>query len=191
MSSAQFARSVSMSKDSAAPTTAAAPSRALVLLLATGGGLAVASLSCSQPMRSVLGADIGASTRAIGFDVGLRHRSRRTQPLECRALHGLFHWFGDRLRRTCAAANAMGLDGCDRAGDGVGSSGDARSVVAVYGTGEIGCASPSRIARTANPSCQLAVKALLPGEHSCPRRARVGRGAIRRSRVFLSRLTHF
>lgn len=45
----------------------AAPSRALVLLLATGAGLAVASLYYSQPMLGVLGADIGASTRAVGF----------------------------------------------------------------------------------------------------------------------------
>ncbi len=39
----------------------------LVLLLATGAGLAVAALYYSQPMLGVLGADIGASTRAIGF----------------------------------------------------------------------------------------------------------------------------
>ena len=53
----------------AAPSSSVttAPSRALVLLLATGAGLAVASLYYSQPMLGVLGADIGASTRAIGF----------------------------------------------------------------------------------------------------------------------------
>lgn len=39
----------------------------LVLLLATGAGLAVASIYYSQPMLGVLGADIGASTRAVGF----------------------------------------------------------------------------------------------------------------------------
>ena len=39
----------------------------LVLLLASGAGLAVASLYYSQPMLGVLGADIGASGRAIGF----------------------------------------------------------------------------------------------------------------------------
>jgi predicted MFS family arabinose efflux permease len=39
----------------------------LVLLLATGAGLSVASLYYAQPMLGVLGADIGASTRAVGF----------------------------------------------------------------------------------------------------------------------------
>ncbi|CAN5892279.1 MFS transporter [soil metagenome] len=39
----------------------------LVLLLAMGAGLAVAALYYSQPMLGVLGADIGASTRTIGF----------------------------------------------------------------------------------------------------------------------------
>jgi predicted MFS family arabinose efflux permease len=39
----------------------------LVLLLATGAGLAVASIYYSQPMLGVLGADIGASGRAVGF----------------------------------------------------------------------------------------------------------------------------
>lgn len=59
-------------------TTPAAPSSpstvpasplpgALVLLLATGAGLAVASLYYSQPMLGVLGADIGAGDRAIGL----------------------------------------------------------------------------------------------------------------------------
>lgn len=39
----------------------------LVLLLATGAGLAVAALYYNQPMLGVLGADIGASDRALGF----------------------------------------------------------------------------------------------------------------------------
>jgi len=39
----------------------------LVLLLATGAGLAVASLYYNQPMLGVLGADIGASSREVGF----------------------------------------------------------------------------------------------------------------------------
>ncbi|PLC07134.1 MFS transporter [Variovorax sp. RO1] len=39
----------------------------LVLLLAAGAGLSVASLYYVQPMLGVLGADIGASTRAVGF----------------------------------------------------------------------------------------------------------------------------
>lgn len=39
----------------------------LVLLLASGAGLAVASIYYSQPMLGVLGADIGASTREVGF----------------------------------------------------------------------------------------------------------------------------
>lgn len=40
---------------------------ALVLLLATGAGLAVAALYYSQPMLAILGADMQASDRAIGF----------------------------------------------------------------------------------------------------------------------------
>ena len=39
----------------------------LVLLLASGAGLAVAAIYYSQPMLGVLGADIGASDRAIGL----------------------------------------------------------------------------------------------------------------------------
>ena len=52
--------------------TALTPSEAdlpatLVLLLATGAGLAVASLYYSQPMLGVLGVELGASTRALGW----------------------------------------------------------------------------------------------------------------------------
>lgn len=39
----------------------------LVLLLAAGAGLSVASLYYSQPMLGILGADIGASDRAVGL----------------------------------------------------------------------------------------------------------------------------
>ena len=42
-------------------------SRSLILLLATGAGLAVASLYYSQPMLGVLADDIGASERAVGM----------------------------------------------------------------------------------------------------------------------------
>ncbi|KAB0665157.1 MFS transporter [Oryzomonas japonica] len=42
-------------------------SAALVLFLAAGAGLSVASLYYSQPMLGVLGADIGASDRAVGW----------------------------------------------------------------------------------------------------------------------------
>ncbi|WP_390345493.1 MFS transporter [Variovorax boronicumulans] len=52
-------------------TPAAAPGHglpaSLILLLAAGAGLSVASLYYAQPMLGVLGADIGASTRAVGF----------------------------------------------------------------------------------------------------------------------------
>jgi len=53
-------------------TAAAAPAErdlpaSLVLLLATGAGLSVASLYYAQPMLGVLGADIGASARSVGF----------------------------------------------------------------------------------------------------------------------------
>lgn len=48
-------------------TSHAALSPRLVLLLASGAGLAVASLYYSQPMLGVLGADIGASTREVGL----------------------------------------------------------------------------------------------------------------------------
>lgn len=39
----------------------------LILLLAVGAGLSVASLYYSQPMLGILGADIGASDRAVGL----------------------------------------------------------------------------------------------------------------------------
>ncbi len=51
----------------APPAAAPALPASLVLLLATGAGLAVAALYYSQPMLGVLGADIGASARAVGF----------------------------------------------------------------------------------------------------------------------------
>lgn len=51
----------------ALPAAAPALPASLVLLLATGAGLAVAALYYSQPMLGVLGADIGASARAVGF----------------------------------------------------------------------------------------------------------------------------
>lgn len=43
------------------------PAPALVLLLASGAGLSVASLYYSQPMLGILAADIGAGSAAIGF----------------------------------------------------------------------------------------------------------------------------
>lgn len=52
--------------DAAAPATRDLPA-SLVLLLATGAGLSVASLYYAQPMLGVLGADIGASARSVGF----------------------------------------------------------------------------------------------------------------------------
>ncbi|MDQ0025102.1 putative MFS family arabinose efflux permease [Variovorax paradoxus] len=50
----------------AAPAACDLPT-SLVLLLATGAGLSVASLYYAQPMLGVLGADIGASARSVGF----------------------------------------------------------------------------------------------------------------------------
>lgn len=50
----------------AAPEERGLPA-SLVLLLATGAGLSVASLYYTQPMLGVLGADIGASPRSVGF----------------------------------------------------------------------------------------------------------------------------
>ena len=52
--------------EGAAPAAHDLPA-SLVLLLATGAGLSVASLYYAQPMLGVLGADIGASGRAVGF----------------------------------------------------------------------------------------------------------------------------
>ncbi|MGJ7491600.1 MFS transporter [Variovorax sp. ZT4R33] len=51
----------------ASPAAAPALPGSLVLLLATGAGLAAATLYYSQPMLGVLGADIRASARAVGF----------------------------------------------------------------------------------------------------------------------------
>ncbi len=51
----------------ASPGPAASLPFALVLLLAMGAGLGVAAIYYSQPMLGVLGADIGASARAIGL----------------------------------------------------------------------------------------------------------------------------
>ena len=68
MSSMQSADAVLAHSIATPPPAAVAKLPApLVLLLATGAGLAVASLYYSQPMLGVLGADIGASTRAIGL----------------------------------------------------------------------------------------------------------------------------
>jgi predicted MFS family arabinose efflux permease len=47
--------------------TQAGPSRSLVLLLATGAGLSVASLYYSQPMLGVLGPDLQAGDRLVGL----------------------------------------------------------------------------------------------------------------------------
>lgn len=47
--------------------SASAPSRGLILLLATGAGLSVATLYYSQPMLGVLGVDIQAGERAVGM----------------------------------------------------------------------------------------------------------------------------
>ena len=66
MSSIQPAQAIA-SHPAVASTALPALSPSLVLLLATGAGLAVAALYYSQPMLGVLGADIGASTRAVGF----------------------------------------------------------------------------------------------------------------------------
>lgn len=51
----------------AQPASSADPSRSLVLLLATGAGLSVASIYYSQPMLGVLGADLGADSSSIGL----------------------------------------------------------------------------------------------------------------------------
>ena len=49
------------------PTPTNGLSAGLTLLLASGAGLAVASLYYAQPMLGVLGPDIGASDRAVGL----------------------------------------------------------------------------------------------------------------------------
>jgi predicted MFS family arabinose efflux permease len=51
----------------ATPAAREGLSRRLVALLATGAGFAVAALYYSQPMLGVIGADTGASDRAIGW----------------------------------------------------------------------------------------------------------------------------
>ncbi len=50
-----------------APESAAGLPPALTLLLASGAGFGVAALYYAQPMLGVLGADIGASDRLVGF----------------------------------------------------------------------------------------------------------------------------
>ena len=50
-----------------APAPASGLPASLILLLATSAGLAAAALYYSQPLLGVLGADIGASARAVGF----------------------------------------------------------------------------------------------------------------------------
>jgi predicted MFS family arabinose efflux permease len=50
-----------------ASTTTEQPGHSLILLLATGAGLSVASLYYSQPMLGILASAIGASSRNIGF----------------------------------------------------------------------------------------------------------------------------
>lgn len=50
-----------------AASNQAGPSRSLVLLLATGGALSVASLYYSQPMLGVLGPDLQAGERLVGL----------------------------------------------------------------------------------------------------------------------------
>jgi predicted MFS family arabinose efflux permease len=50
-----------------APPKGAGMTGALILLLATGAGLSVASLYYSQPMLGVMGADLGASDQAMGL----------------------------------------------------------------------------------------------------------------------------
>ncbi|MDQ7957704.1 MAG: MFS transporter [Pseudomonadota bacterium] len=53
--------------DAPAPGSAAGLPPALTLLLASGAGFGVAALYYAQPMLGVLGADIGASDRLVGF----------------------------------------------------------------------------------------------------------------------------
>jgi predicted MFS family arabinose efflux permease len=59
--------SVQSTHAGAAPIPAGGVPATLLLLLATGAGLSVASLYYSQPMLGVLGADIGADGRMVGL----------------------------------------------------------------------------------------------------------------------------
>jgi predicted MFS family arabinose efflux permease len=59
--------SVQSTHAGAAPLPAGGVPAPLLLLLATGAGLSVASLYYSQPMLGVLGADIGADGRMVGL----------------------------------------------------------------------------------------------------------------------------
>jgi hypothetical protein len=52
---------------SAKPAKTQSLPRSLILLMATGAGLSVASLYYSQPMLGVLAGDIGASGQATGL----------------------------------------------------------------------------------------------------------------------------
>lgn len=67
----ESAAPLGLAKEAAAMPAALSPAEtglpaSLILLLASGAGLAVASLYYAQPMLGVLGAEIGASNQAIG-----------------------------------------------------------------------------------------------------------------------------
>lgn len=68
MTSLQATHTIDGATAPSSPQVAAGTlSAALVLFLAAGAGLSVASLYYSQPMLGVLGTDIGASARAVGW----------------------------------------------------------------------------------------------------------------------------